>query len=75
MQKSILQKAALTVIIVLALMFCSGILLKAGVQPLMAAIAIIFLKGFIRFLYRITVMLVSVAIVVAILIFLACHWL
>jgi uncharacterized membrane protein YccC len=72
MQKSNFKKTALTVIPVLLLAVCFCILLRAGVQPLLAAIAILFLIGFIRFIYRLSVMLVSIAIVISFIILLIC---
>jgi hypothetical protein len=64
MQKSIFQKAALAVVIVTLLAFYFCCLQKMGVGPLAAAFVLIFLKGFIRFVFRITVILVSIAITV-----------
>jgi len=64
MQNSILQKYVWKVILILLLTFCFYFLSKNGVQPLLAAIGIIFIKGFIRFVFRMTVMLVSIAIVI-----------
>jgi hypothetical protein len=72
MQTFIFKKAALTVFLITLLTFCFCILSKAGIQPLLAAIALVCLKGFIRFAYRLTVMLVSIAIVIALIIFLIC---
>ncbi|MDR1865548.1 MAG: hypothetical protein LBR08_08255 [Bacteroidales bacterium] len=62
MQKAIFQKTARTVIIVLLLMCCFYCLREAGIHPLWAYIAILFLRGFIRFVFRLTVTLVSIAI-------------
>ena len=72
MQKVIFKKTALTVILILLLAVCFSVLSKAGIQPLMAAIAILCLKGLIRFVYRLTVMLVSIAIVISLILFLIC---
>jgi hypothetical protein len=55
MQKSIFQKAMLTVISVPLLAIGLGILSKVGVEPVLAAFTIILLKGVIRFVYRLTV--------------------
>jgi hypothetical protein len=72
MQTFIFKKAALTVSLITLLTFCFCILSKAGIQPLLAAIALVCLKRFIHFAYRLTVMLVSIAIVIALIIFLIC---
>ena len=72
MQKSILRKVVWKVILVLVLATCFYFLSKTGVQPLWAAIGIIFIKSVIRFIFRISVILVSIAIVIAIIIFLIC---
>jgi hypothetical protein len=61
MQKSIFQKTALTAVVVTLLAFCFCCLQKIGVGPLAAAFVLIFLKGFIRFVFRVTVILVSIA--------------
>jgi len=70
MQKAILQKTVYTVMLVLSLAIVFYLLSKMGVQPLWAAIGIIFLRGIVRFIFRIAVMLVSIAIVIALFIFL-----
>ena len=72
MQKVIFKKAVLTAILILLLTVCFSLLSKAGIQPLAAAIAILCLKGFIRFVYRLTVTLVSIAIILSIILFLIC---
>ena len=64
MQKSIFLKAALAVIIAALLVFCLCCLQKAGIQPLWVAAAIIFFRGFIRFIFRLTAILLSIAITV-----------
>ncbi|MDR0700236.1 MAG: hypothetical protein LBG28_13635 [Tannerella sp.] len=72
MQTFIFKKTAWTVLLIMLLAVCFWVLSKAGIQPLLAAIAIVCLKGFIRFVYRLTVMLVSIAIVISLIIFLIC---
>jgi hypothetical protein len=72
MQTFIFKKVALTVFLITLLSLCFCILSKAGIQPLLAAIVLVCLKGFIRFAYRLTVMLVSIAIVILFIIFLIC---
>jgi hypothetical protein len=72
MQTFIFKKAALMLLLIMLLALCFWILSKAGIQPLLTAIVLVCLKGFIRFVYRLTVMLVSVAIVIALVIFLIC---
>jgi hypothetical protein len=62
----------LTVFLITLLVICFWILSKAGIQPLLTAIVLVCLKGFIRFVYRLTVMLVSIAVVIALIIFLIC---
>jgi hypothetical protein len=64
MQKSVFLKAALAVITVTLAVFCLCCLQKAGIQPLWAAVAILFFRGLIRFIFRLTVILLSVAITV-----------
>ena len=64
MQKAILQKTVWRLITILLLALCFYFLSKNGVQPLLATILIIFIKGVIRFVFRMTVMLVSIAIVI-----------
>jgi hypothetical protein len=64
MQKSIFLKTTLAVVAVTILAFCLCCLRKTGVQPLAVAFSLIFLRRFIRFVYRITVILVSIAITV-----------
>jgi hypothetical protein len=61
MQKSIFQRTALTAVVITLLAFCFYCLQKTGIEPLAAAIVLIFLKGFIRFVFRIAVILVSIA--------------
>jgi hypothetical protein len=72
MQTFIFKKTALMVFLITLLTFCFCILSKAGIQPLLAAIVLVCLKGFIRFAYRLTVMLVSITVVIALIIFLIC---
>jgi hypothetical protein len=61
MQKSIFQKTALTALVVTLLAFCFCSLQKTGIQPFAAAFVLVFLNGFIRFVFRVTVILVSIA--------------
>ena len=72
MQKSIFQKTTGMIILVLLLTICFCFLSKMGIGPLWAAIGIIFVKGCIRFVFRMTVLLVSIAIVIALIVFLIC---
>jgi hypothetical protein len=72
MQTFIFKKAALTVFLITLLALCFCILSKAGIQPLLAAIILVCLKGFIRFAYRLTVKLVSITIVITLILFLIC---
>jgi hypothetical protein len=72
MQKSLFQKTALTVITVTLLFFCFCFLQKVGIQPLAAAFTLTFLWGLIRFIFRLTVMLLSTAIVILLIIILIC---
>ena len=70
MQKAIFQNSIGTIITILLLIIAVCFLSIAGMQPLWAVIGILVLKGVIRFIFRIIVMLVSVAIVIAGFIFL-----
>jgi mannose/fructose/N-acetylgalactosamine-specific phosphotransferase system component IID len=72
MQKSIFQKVMPGIIPIILLATGVWFLFKMGMEPLWAAIAVIILKGFIRFVYRLTVMLVAVAVVISLLTFLIC---
>jgi hypothetical protein len=72
MQKAISQKTAWTVILILLLVICFCFLSKMGIQPLWAAIGVVFIKAFVRFIFRITVVLVSIAIVISLFTFLIC---
>jgi hypothetical protein len=72
MQTFIFKKAVWTLLLILLLAVCFCILSKAGIQPLLAAIAPVCLKGFIRFVYRLTVLSVSIAVVISLLLFLIC---
>jgi hypothetical protein len=72
MQTFIFKKAVLTLLLVLLLAAGFWILSKAGIQPLAAAIAIVCLKGFIRFVYRLIVLSASIAIVISLISFLIC---
>jgi len=73
-QKTVFQKTAQTIILVLLLAVAFWFLSKMGVQPIWAAVGFFFIKGIIRFIFRIVVMLVSVAIVIALFIFLIGMW-
>ena len=75
MLKAIFQTSIGTVSTILLLIIAVCFLTIAGMQPLWAVIGILVLKGFIRFIFRIVVMLVSTAIVIAIFIFLIGFWL
>jgi len=70
MQKSILQKTVWRIILLVLLAIAIYFLSKMGIKPFYAAIGIIFIKSVFRFIFRITVMLVSIAIVIAIIVFL-----
>jgi len=72
MQKSILQKTVWRIILLVLLAIAICFLSKMGVQAFYATIGIIFIKSVFRFIFRITVMLVSIAIIIAIIIFLIC---
>jgi hypothetical protein len=72
MQTFIFKKAALTVFLITLLTFCFCIFSKAGIQPLLAAIALVCLKRFICFAYRLIVTLVSIAVVILLITFLIC---
>ena len=75
MQKVISQKTVWITILVLLLAISFYFLSKMGIQPLWAAIGFVFLRGIVRFVFRITVMLVSIAIIISLFIFLISIWL
>jgi hypothetical protein len=66
MLKAMLQKSARTVGTVLLLVIAVCLLVKMGMQPLWAVIGILLLRGIVRFVFRLTVMLVSITITIAI---------
>jgi mannose/fructose/N-acetylgalactosamine-specific phosphotransferase system component IID len=64
MQKSIFQKVMSGIVCVTLLTACVWFLSKTGMEPLWATICIILAKGVIRFVYRLIVTLVSIAITI-----------
>jgi hypothetical protein len=73
MQKSTFQRVMSFIINITLFAACVWLISsQTGMAPLWAAICITLAKGIIRFVYRLTVTLVSIAIVVALLIFLIC---
>ena len=73
-QKAISQKTVRTIGLILLLTGVFWFLSKMGIQPIWAAIGFFFIKGIIRFIFKIAVMLVSVAIVIALFILLIGMW-
>lgn len=62
MQKSIFLKTALTAIVLTLAVFCLCCLQKAGIQPLVAAFVLVFFWGFVRLIFRLTLVALSIAI-------------
>ena len=64
MLKAIFQTSIGTISTVLLLIIAVSFLTIAGMQPLWAVIGILVVRGIIRFIFRIVVMLISTAIVI-----------
>jgi mannose/fructose/N-acetylgalactosamine-specific phosphotransferase system component IID len=61
MQQFTFKRITPTVIRILFFAVCFWALSKAGIEPLWAAIGIVMLKSIIRFIFRLSVVLVSIA--------------